>query len=64
MKTKDGKTIKEITAALGLPAEQRFWHRVSIVWRETADAKGLDRPRNSAEVVARRIATRKEKQSA
>jgi hypothetical protein len=56
-----GKTIKQIAAEMGLPAEQRFWMKVSIVWRTEADRLGLDRPRNSAEVVARRIASRKAK---
>jgi hypothetical protein len=60
---KAGKTIKQITEEMGLPAEQRFWMKVSIVWRREADARGLDRPRNSAEVVARRVATRKAKRT-
>jgi hypothetical protein len=58
---KTGKTIKQITEALGLPAEQKYWMKVSIVWRTEADRLGLDRPRNSAETVAKRIATRKAK---
>lgn len=58
-----GKTIKEITAELGLPAEQKFWMKVSIVWRMEADRLGLDRLRHSAEVVARRVATRKAKRT-
>jgi hypothetical protein len=58
---KAGKTIKQITEELGLPAEQRMWMKVSIVWRSEADRLGLDRPRNAPEVVAKRIATRKTK---
>jgi hypothetical protein len=40
-----GKTIKEITAELGLPAREGVWHRVSLVYRAAADAKGIERPR-------------------
>jgi hypothetical protein len=58
MKTKGGKTIKEIAAALGLPAVHRSWFLVSKVWRDTADAKGLDRPRLSAEAIEARKAKR------
>jgi hypothetical protein len=60
---KAGKTIKQITQEMGLPAEQKYWMKVSIVWRREADKQGLDRPRNSAETVARRIATRKAKRA-
>jgi len=42
-----GNTIKAITAELGLPAEEKFWHRVSLVYRAAADAKGIDRPRRN-----------------
>lgn len=42
-----GSTIKEIAEGLGLPAEHRSWFRVSKVWREEADARGLKRPRRS-----------------
>jgi hypothetical protein len=42
-----GSTIKEIAEELGLPAEHGSWFRVSKVWRESADARGLDRPRRS-----------------
>jgi hypothetical protein len=35
-----GKTIKEITAGLGLPTDERHAHKVSLVYRKAADAKG------------------------
>lgn len=60
LKTKEGKTVKQIAEALGLPAIHRSWFLVSKVWRDTADAKGIDRPRLSAEA----IASRKEKRDA
>jgi hypothetical protein len=60
----DGSTIKEIAEALDLPAVHRSWLRVSLVWRREADARGLSRPRHSAETVSKRIATRREKASA
>jgi len=43
-----GSTIKEIAEGLGLPAVHASWFRVSKVWREEADARGLKRPRRSA----------------
>jgi hypothetical protein len=55
----DGRTIKEIAEAMELPAVHRSWLRVSNVWRREADARGLSRPRHSAETVAKRIATRR-----
>jgi hypothetical protein len=58
MKTKEKKTIKEIAEALRLPAEHRSWFAVSKVWRETADAKGLDRQRLSPEAIEARKAKR------
>jgi hypothetical protein len=51
-----GQTIKAIAATLDLPAEERFWHRVSLVFRAAADAKGIERPRLSAEALASRQA--------
>jgi hypothetical protein len=54
MKTTKGYTIKAIAHELGLPAEHRSWFAVSKVWRETADAKGIDRPRLSEEAIAAR----------
>ncbi len=42
-----GKTIKQITAELGLPAREGVWHRVSLVYRAAADAKGIERQRRS-----------------
>jgi hypothetical protein len=53
-----GLTIKQISAELGLPDEERFHHRVSLVFRAAADAKGIERPRLSAEAIEAR---RKEK---
>ena len=38
---KAGKTIKEIAAGLRLPADERHWHKVSLVYRAAA---GADRP--------------------
>lgn len=61
MKTKEKKTIKAIAEALGLPAEHRSWFAVSKVWRETADAKGIDRPRLSPEAIEARKAKKAEK---
>jgi hypothetical protein len=55
-----GSTIKQISAGLGLPEEERYFHRVSLVYRAAADAKGIERPRLSAEV----IESRKQKASA
>jgi hypothetical protein len=46
-----GSTIKAISAGLGLPEVERYFHRVSLVYREAADAKGIDRPRLSAEAI-------------
>jgi hypothetical protein len=57
----DGKTkrtIKEVTEALGLPAREGVWHQVSLVYRKAADAKGIERPRLSAEAIASRKAAK------
>jgi hypothetical protein len=58
MKTKENKTIKAIAEELGLPAVHRSWFLVSKVWRDTADSKGIDRPRLSEEAIAARKAKR------
>jgi hypothetical protein len=42
-----GRTIKQVTEALGLPAREGVWHKVSLIYRAAADAKGLARPRRS-----------------
>jgi len=42
-----GRTIKQIAAELGLPAEERYWHRVSLVYRAAADKQGIGRPRRN-----------------
>ncbi len=42
-----GKTIKQITAELGLPAREGVWHRVSLIYRAAADAKGIERQRRN-----------------
>jgi hypothetical protein len=34
------KTIKQITEGLGLPVDERHAHKVSLVFRAAADAKG------------------------
>jgi hypothetical protein len=60
-KTKEGKTIKTIAEELGLPAVHRSWFLVSKVWRETADAKGLERARLSPEAIEARKAKREAK---
>jgi hypothetical protein len=42
----EGKlSMKAIAEKFGLPAEHKSWLAVSLVWREEADARGLDRPR-------------------
>jgi hypothetical protein len=43
-----GRTIKQVTEALGLPAREGVWHQVSLVYRKAADSKGLARPRRTA----------------
>lgn len=45
-----GKTIKEITEELGLPAREGVWHRVSLIYRAEADRRGADRPRRNGTV--------------
>jgi len=42
-----GKTIKQITAELGLPAREGVWHKVSLIYRAAADAKGIERQRRN-----------------
>ncbi len=49
----EGKTIKQVTEVLGLPAREGVWHRVSLIYRAAADAKGLNRPRRSKEAAAK-----------
>jgi hypothetical protein len=46
-------TIKVISAELGLPAEERYWHRVSLIYRPAADAAGIKRPKGPAAKTAK-----------
>jgi hypothetical protein len=48
-----GKTMKEVTAEMGLPAETRYWRYVSLAVRAWKDAHGIVRPgKKSATPVA------------
>ena len=45
LQSRPAKAIKEISADLGLPANESVWHRVSIIYRREADRLGLARSR-------------------
>jgi hypothetical protein len=40
----DGKTMKEVTAEMGLPAETKYWRYVSLAVRAWKDSHGIARP--------------------
>jgi hypothetical protein len=45
-----GRTMKEVTADMGLPAETKYWRYVSLAVRAWKDAHGIERPGRRSEV--------------